>query len=83
MDSSNSPTTHRFVFDGGTGHTQVELAVLLDAGVNQGLDRGLFLEQQKGVAWGKKEQTHILRKKNPNKNYTSVFNSHNLVTVML
>lgn len=43
--------TYRFVFDGGTGYTQVELAILLDAGVDQGLNRGFFLEQQEGVAW--------------------------------
>lgn len=36
---------YRFVFDGGTGHAKVELAVLLDAGVNQGLNRGLLLEE--------------------------------------
>lgn len=50
--------THRFVFDGRTGYTQVELAVLFDAGVNQGLNRGLLLEQQEGIAW-KEEQTRI------------------------
>ena len=42
---------YRLVFDGGTGHAEVQLAVLLDAGVNQGLDGGLLLEQQEGVAW--------------------------------
>lgn len=46
---------YRFVFDGGTGYTKVELAILLNAGVNQGLNRSLFLEEQEGVAWkGKK-----------------------------
>ena len=42
--------THRFVFDGGTGHAQVQFTILLDAGVNQGLNRGLLLEQQEGIA---------------------------------
>lgn len=42
---------YRFVFDGGTGYTQVELAILLDAGIDQSLNRGLFLEEQEGVAW--------------------------------
>lgn len=58
---------YRFVFDGGTGYTQVELAILLDAGVDQGLNRSLFLEEQEGVAW-KEEQTENLWKKG-NKNY--------------
>lgn len=44
--------THWFVFDGGAGDTQVELAVLLHAGFYQGLNGGLLLEQQEGVAWG-------------------------------
>lgn len=53
---------YRFVFDGGTGYTQVELAILLDAGVDQGLNRSLFLEEQESVAW-KEEQRGILREK--------------------
>lgn len=36
---------YRFVFDGGTRYTQVELAVLLDAGIDQGLNRGLLLKE--------------------------------------
>lgn len=55
--------TYWFVFDCGTGYTQVELAILLDAGVNQGLDRGLFLEQQEGVAW-KRGADRDFRRKN-------------------
>ena len=39
------------VLDGGAGHAEVQLAVLLDAGVDQRLDGGLLLEQQEGVAW--------------------------------
>lgn len=54
--------TYRFVFDGGTGYTQVEFAILLDAGVDQGLNRSLFLEQQEGVAW-REEQTGTLGEK--------------------
>lgn len=42
--------THWFVLDSWAGHTQVELSVFLDAGVNEGLHRGLFLEQQKSIA---------------------------------
>ena len=52
---------HRFVFDGGTGHTQVQLAVLLDAGVDQGLDRSLFLEEQEGIAWRKGQTNTNIR----------------------
>lgn len=48
---SHQPETYWFVFDGGTGYTQVELAILLDAGIDQSLNRGLFLEEQEGVAW--------------------------------
>lgn len=48
--------THWFVFDGGTGDTQVEFAVLLDAGVNQSLDRGLLLEEQEGVSWKRRQR---------------------------
>lgn len=47
---SPQPETYWFVFDGGTGYTQVELAILLDAGIDQSLNRGLFLEEQEGVA---------------------------------
>ena len=47
---------YRFVFDGGTGHTQVELPVLFDAGVDQSLDRSLFLEEQEGVAWREEQK---------------------------
>lgn len=53
---------YRFVFDGGTGYTQVELPVLLDAGVDQGLNGSLLLEEQEGVAC-KEEQTGVLGKK--------------------
>lgn len=42
--------TDWLVFDGGAGHAEVQLAVLLDAGVNQGLHGALVLEQQEGVA---------------------------------
>lgn len=49
FECSVTAGTHRFVFDGGTGHTQVEFSILLDAGVDQGLNGGLFLEQQEGV----------------------------------
>ena len=64
--------SHRFVFDGGAGHTQVELAVLLDAGVDQGLDRSLLLEEQEGVAW-REEHERISEGKS--------FNNHTLVTL--
>ena len=55
--------TYRFVFDGGTGYTQVELAILLDAGVDQGLNRGFFLEQQEGVAWKWRADRDFRKKK--------------------
>lgn len=42
--------THWFVFDCGAGDTQVQLAILLDAGIDQSLNGGLFLEEKKGVA---------------------------------
>lgn len=41
----------RFVFDGWTGYTQVEFSILLNAGVNQSLNRGFFLEKQEGIAF--------------------------------
>lgn len=44
--------THRLVLDGGAGDAQVQLAVLLDAGVDQSLDRALVLEEQERVACG-------------------------------
>lgn len=55
LRSNRRDATHRFVFDGGAGHTQVQLAVLLHAGVDQGLDRGLLLEEQEGIAWKAEE----------------------------
>lgn len=42
--------THRLVFDGGAGDAQVQLAVLLDAGVDEGLDGALVLEQQERIS---------------------------------
>lgn len=57
--TSFSFAAHRFVFDGGTGDTQVELAILLDAGVDQSLNRGLFLEEQEGVAWKEDRQIDL------------------------
>lgn len=45
--------TDRLVFDGGAGHTEVQLAVLFDAGIDQSLHRALILEQQEGVAYTK------------------------------
>lgn len=42
--------TDRLVFDGGAGHAKVELAVLLDAGIDQSLHGALVLEQQEGVS---------------------------------
>lgn len=42
--------TDRLVFDGRTGHTEVKLAILLDAGIDQSLHRALVLEEQEGVA---------------------------------
>lgn len=48
--------TDRLVFDGGAGHTEVQLAVLLDAGIDQGLHRALVLEQQEGVACAKRSE---------------------------
>lgn len=63
LHSKHLDVAHWFVFDGGTGHTQVELAVLLHAGVDQGLDRGLLLEEQEGVAWREEEAAVILQLK--------------------
>lgn len=45
--------TDRLVFDGGAGHTEVQLAVLFDAGIDQSLHWALILEQQEGVACAK------------------------------
>lgn len=42
--------SYRLVFDGGTGHTQVQLALFFNACVNQGLHRALLLEQKECVA---------------------------------
>lgn len=42
--------TDRLVFDGGAGHAEVQLAVLLDAGIDQSLHGALVLEQQEGVS---------------------------------
>lgn len=46
-------STDRLVFDGGAGHTEVQLAVLLDAGIDQSLHGALILEQQEGIAYTK------------------------------
>lgn len=43
--------TDRLVFDGGAGHTEVQLAVLFNAGIDQSLHWALILEQQEGVAY--------------------------------
>lgn len=51
MNDIISQHTHRFVFDGGAGDTQVQFAVLLDAGIDQGLNRTLVLEQQECVPY--------------------------------
>lgn len=45
--------THRLVFDSGTGDTQVKFTILLNAGINQRLDRALILEQQECISWKK------------------------------
>lgn len=42
--------TYRLVFNGGAGDAKVQLPILLDAGVDEGLDGALILEQQKGVS---------------------------------
>lgn len=42
--------TDWLVFDGGAGHAKVELAVLLNAGIDQSLHGALILEQQEGVS---------------------------------
>lgn len=55
---------YRFVFDGRTGYTQVELAILLNAGIDQGLNRSLFLEEQEGIAWKKKSKLILGTKAN-------------------
>ena len=38
------PDLHWLVLDSGRGHAKVKLVVVLDASVNQGLDRGLLLK---------------------------------------
>lgn len=43
--------THRLVFDGGAGDTEVQLAILLNAGINQSLHRALVLKQQESISW--------------------------------
>ena len=55
--------TDRLIFDGGAGHTQIELPVLLDAGLDQGLDGALVLEQQEGITYAHKH-THTHRHTN-------------------
>lgn len=50
--------TDWLVFDGGAGHTEVQLAILLDAGIDQGLHRALVLEQQEGVACTKHSRSY-------------------------
>ena len=47
----NQYLTHRLVFDGGTGDTQVQFAVLLNAGIDQSLNRALVLKQQECISW--------------------------------
>lgn len=46
--------TDRLVFDGRAGHTEVQLSVLFDAGIDQSLHGALILEQQEGVSWRKR-----------------------------
>lgn len=41
--------TYRLVFYGGAGHTEVQFAILLNAGIDQGLNRALVLKQQECV----------------------------------
>lgn len=43
-------STDRLVFDGGTRYTEVQLAVLLDAGIDQSLHWALILEEEEGIA---------------------------------
>lgn len=53
LSRSTEQQTHRLVFDGGAGDAQVQLAVLLNAGINQGLNGALVLEQQERISWQK------------------------------
>ncbi len=46
--------THWFIFNSGARDTQVEFPVLLDAGVNEGLDRTLLLEEQESITCRRK-----------------------------
>lgn len=57
--------THWFVFDGGAGYTQVQLSILLNAGIDQGLDWSLFLEQQEGITWNKRTNKYICKGEKP------------------
>lgn len=50
--------TDRLVFDGGAGHAEVKLAVLLDAGIDQSLHWALILKQQEGIAYTETEQSY-------------------------
>lgn len=43
--------TDRFVFHGRAGHTPVELLIIHNTVLNQGLHRHLVLEQQETVAY--------------------------------
>ena len=59
--------TDRLIFDGGAGHTQIELPVLLDAGLDQGLDGALVLEQQEGITYA---HTHTNTQRFTHRAYT-------------
>lgn len=52
--------THGLVFDGGAGDAQVQLSILLNAGVNEGLDRAFVLKQQECISWKGLAQAHIV-----------------------
>lgn len=51
--------TYWFVLDSRTGNTQIELSIFFNAGVNQGLNRTLFLEQEECITW-KESQTNCI-----------------------
>lgn len=65
---------YRLVFDGGAGDTQVELPILLHAGLNQSLHWTLLLEQQECVTWKTGHGTH--EPETVNLDMCSIINNH-------
>lgn len=50
ITDNDQAMTYRFVFDGWTRYTQVELVSVLNTGINQRLYRPFILEQEKRIS---------------------------------